>query len=81
MYVVLRGLNLPASSALFLLCLLFEPEYGGSTILRHVGLSPNYTALQPENPCFSNYSSTILYGSYRIIIQCVEQLITGISAC
>jgi hypothetical protein len=36
---------------------LFEPEGGGNMFLRNVGLSPNYTELQPIRPYSSESSS------------------------
>jgi hypothetical protein len=34
----------------FLILSLFNPEDGGDIFFRNVGLSPNYTALQPGEP-------------------------------
>jgi hypothetical protein len=39
-----------SASVCFSLGLLFDPENGGDMLLRKVGLSPNYTLLQPRRP-------------------------------
>jgi hypothetical protein len=38
----------PSASVCFLLALFFCPEDGGDMFVRNVGISPNYTALQPR---------------------------------
>jgi hypothetical protein len=40
-------LNLPPASG-FLLSEFFDPEDGGTVLFRNVGLSPDYTTLQPK---------------------------------
>jgi hypothetical protein len=44
----MQELMLPSASACFSLGLLVDPEDGGDIFLRNVGLSPNYTVLQPK---------------------------------
>jgi hypothetical protein len=46
----LRQLAVQPASAGFMLVLLFDPEVAGDIFSRNVGLSPNYTALQPRRP-------------------------------
>jgi hypothetical protein len=43
-------ITLSSVSGSFLLGLIFETVDGGDMFLRNVGLSPNYTALQPREP-------------------------------
>jgi hypothetical protein len=45
-----RSENQASASAGFLHGLFFEPEDGVNILLRNVGLSLNYTALQPRRP-------------------------------
>jgi hypothetical protein len=43
-------LNNPPVSAGFLLDLFFDPENGGDMLLRNIGLSLSYTAIQLRTP-------------------------------
>jgi hypothetical protein len=48
----------------FLLCLFFDPEYGGDIFLRNLGwLSTDYTALYPRR---QNPSNVILFAALRL---------------
>jgi hypothetical protein len=62
---VVDQLSLPPAFVGFLLG--FDLEVGGDVFLKNVGLSSNYTELQPTRPHFSNHR---LLWNFRIFLLC-----------
>jgi hypothetical protein len=58
----------------FLLCLLFDSEDGGDMLLRNVGLSHSYQALQPKRPNSSGFVNIFDDFRFQRVNQCRSNL-------